>query len=60
MKRKQYMKPLADSDIPPVVALGRQIAERAKAEGAPATPGSWGEQIRRDIDTRQFEPADTT
>lgn len=32
MKRKAYMEPLADGDIPVVVALGRQIAERAKAQ----------------------------
>ena len=35
MARKYYMKPLADSDIEPVVALGRQVAERAAAEGTP-------------------------
>jgi alkanesulfonate monooxygenase SsuD/methylene tetrahydromethanopterin reductase-like flavin-dependent oxidoreductase (luciferase family) len=33
MRRKEAMAPLADADIPPVMALGRQIAERAKAEG---------------------------
>ena len=27
MKRKQYMKPLADAEIPTLVALGRQITE---------------------------------
>ena len=38
-KRKQGMKALADEEIPPVLALGRQIAERAKAEGqAPPAP----------------------
>ena len=38
-RRKQWMKPLADKDIPPVMALGRQIAERAKAAGeAPPAP----------------------
>ncbi|HLK26725.1 MAG TPA: LLM class flavin-dependent oxidoreductase [Caulobacteraceae bacterium] len=31
MKRKQWMKPLADDEIPPVVALGRQVAEQAQA-----------------------------
>ena len=31
MVRKERMKALADDEIPPVVALGRQIAERAKA-----------------------------
>ena len=33
MARKKFMKPLADSEIPKVVALGRQIAERARAAG---------------------------
>jgi hypothetical protein len=32
-KRKQWMKPLADSEIAPVVALGRKIAEEAAARG---------------------------
>lgn len=31
MKRKQFMKPLSDEEIPTVVALGRQIAETSKA-----------------------------
>jgi alkanesulfonate monooxygenase SsuD/methylene tetrahydromethanopterin reductase-like flavin-dependent oxidoreductase (luciferase family) len=35
MGRKAWMKPLADEEIEPVVALGRQIAERAAAEGQP-------------------------
>jgi hypothetical protein len=35
MKRKKFMKPLADAEIPKVVALGRQIAERARAAGEP-------------------------
>ena len=38
LKRKQWMKPLADAEIEPVVALGRQIAERAAAEGQPLPP----------------------
>jgi hypothetical protein len=42
--RKKKMKPLADSDIPKVVALGRQIAERMRAQGqeppAPQRQGS--------------------
>jgi alkanesulfonate monooxygenase SsuD/methylene tetrahydromethanopterin reductase-like flavin-dependent oxidoreductase (luciferase family) len=38
MERKTWMKPLADSEIEPVVALGRQIAERAAAEGQPLPP----------------------
>ncbi len=36
MKRKQWMKPLADGEIPPVIALGRQVAEQAAAAGQPA------------------------
>jgi alkanesulfonate monooxygenase SsuD/methylene tetrahydromethanopterin reductase-like flavin-dependent oxidoreductase (luciferase family) len=38
MERKVRMKPLADAEIEPVVALGRQIAERAAAEGQPLPP----------------------
>ena len=44
------MKPLADAEIPKVVALGRQIAERMRAAGqeVPAPqPGSAGEGSRR-------------
>jgi alkanesulfonate monooxygenase SsuD/methylene tetrahydromethanopterin reductase-like flavin-dependent oxidoreductase (luciferase family) len=33
MKRKQWMRPLSDAEIEPVIALGRQIAEQAKAAG---------------------------
>jgi hypothetical protein len=50
LARKARMKPLKDEDIPRVVALGRQIAEQARAAGEPApTPpaGGIGEQIRR-------------
>jgi alkanesulfonate monooxygenase SsuD/methylene tetrahydromethanopterin reductase-like flavin-dependent oxidoreductase (luciferase family) len=36
MARKAAMKPLADSEIPPVIALGRQIAQEAERSGAPA------------------------
>jgi len=32
MERKKFMKPLADDEIPDIVALGRQIAE--SGEGA--------------------------
>jgi alkanesulfonate monooxygenase SsuD/methylene tetrahydromethanopterin reductase-like flavin-dependent oxidoreductase (luciferase family) len=39
MKRKAWMNPLADSEIPPVIALGRQIAEEAAQAGqAPPAP----------------------
>jgi alkanesulfonate monooxygenase SsuD/methylene tetrahydromethanopterin reductase-like flavin-dependent oxidoreductase (luciferase family) len=34
-KRKQWMKLLADNEIQPVVALGRQVAEQAAARGEP-------------------------
>ncbi len=49
-KRKQWMKPLADSEIPPVMALGRQIAEEAarKGEPVPAPPpqrAAWREAL---------------
>ncbi|MHB8529898.1 MAG: LLM class flavin-dependent oxidoreductase [Caulobacteraceae bacterium] len=37
-RRKQWMKPLADAEIAPVVALGRQIAEQAAREGKPLPP----------------------
>jgi hypothetical protein len=44
MARKKKMAPLADSEIPKVVALGRQIAERMRAAGqeppAPQRRGS--------------------
>ena len=50
MKRKQWMKPLSDDEIQPVIALGRQIAERARAAGEalpePA-PGSFGDRMRQ-------------
>ena len=35
LKRKTWMKPLADDEIKPVVALGRAIAEQAAARGDP-------------------------
>ena len=47
------MAPLADADIPKVVALGRQIAERMRAAGqeppAPQRRGSaqWAEAQRK-------------
>lgn len=34
MKRKKFMKPLSDDEIPNVVALGRQIAETSKVASA--------------------------
>src|SRR5207244_11117843 len=39
-KRKQFMKPLADAEIPPVIALGRQVADEAarKADPPPLHP----------------------
>jgi len=38
LKRKTWMKPLTDSEIEPVVALGRQIAEQAARDGTPLPP----------------------
>ena len=35
-RRKAWMKPLADGEIPPVVALGRQIAQAAEGSGTAA------------------------
>src|SRR5450755_4679837 len=37
MARKKRMKPLADNEIPKVIALGRQIAERSRAAGEAPT-----------------------
>ena len=37
-KRKSYMAPLADDEIAPVIALGRQVAEQAAREGKPVPP----------------------
>lgn len=49
MQRKKWMKPLADSEIPPVLALGRKIAEEAARKGeAPPPPGpraAWREAL---------------
>ena len=36
------MAPLADSEIPPVVALGRQVAEQAAKDGQPLPPAPPG------------------
>jgi hypothetical protein len=36
-KRKEWMKPLADDEIPHVIALGRQVAEQGGA-AAPVAP----------------------
>ncbi len=37
-RRKTYLPPLADSEIAPVIALGRQIAEQAAKAGTPLPP----------------------
>jgi alkanesulfonate monooxygenase SsuD/methylene tetrahydromethanopterin reductase-like flavin-dependent oxidoreductase (luciferase family) len=42
--RKRAMPPLADEDIPPVVALGRQVAEKP-SDPAPAPP-RWRDALR--------------
>ena len=39
-KRKQYMRPLADDEIPHVVALGRQVAEQAAKSGQAPPPAN--------------------
>ena len=48
-KRKQWMAPLADSEIPPVVALGRAVAEQAAKAGTPlpqnAPRAAWREAL---------------
>jgi alkanesulfonate monooxygenase SsuD/methylene tetrahydromethanopterin reductase-like flavin-dependent oxidoreductase (luciferase family) len=51
-KRKQWMKPLADNEIPPVIALGRQVAEAAAKSGQPlpaAAPAraAWVEALEK-------------
>jgi alkanesulfonate monooxygenase SsuD/methylene tetrahydromethanopterin reductase-like flavin-dependent oxidoreductase (luciferase family) len=63
MARKQYMKPLADSEIPPVVALGRQIAEQAAAKGEPlpqppTARARYFEQMRREMAEKNLETAE--
>jgi alkanesulfonate monooxygenase SsuD/methylene tetrahydromethanopterin reductase-like flavin-dependent oxidoreductase (luciferase family) len=52
MKRKAWMKPLADDEIPHILALGRQVAERAAAAGQPAPAtnprrAAWREALER-------------
>ena len=42
--RKQAMRPLADEEIPRVLALGRQIAEQARAAGQPLAPANAARQ----------------
>ena len=37
-KRKSYLASLADDEIAPVIALGRQVAEQAAREGKPLPP----------------------
>jgi len=37
-KRKSYMAPLADDEIAPVIALGRQVAEQPPAKASPCPP----------------------
>jgi len=53
MARKKFMKPLAEGEIPKVVALGRQIAERMRAQGQEPPPpqragaAQWAEAQRK-------------
>ncbi len=51
-RRKAFMKPLADDEIPPVTALGRKIAEEAARSGqaAPAAAparAAWSEALKK-------------
>ena len=49
-KRKQWMQPLADAEIPKVVALGRQIAETGQAPAQPqraAARAAWREALEK-------------
>jgi alkanesulfonate monooxygenase SsuD/methylene tetrahydromethanopterin reductase-like flavin-dependent oxidoreductase (luciferase family) len=49
-KRKKWMAPLADADIPPVVALGRQVAETGAAPAQPARAAAraaWREALEK-------------
>ncbi|MDA0338634.1 MAG: LLM class flavin-dependent oxidoreductase [Proteobacteria bacterium] len=41
MARKQWMKPLADDEIPTLVALGRQVAEAPRPDGKPVERNVW-------------------
>jgi alkanesulfonate monooxygenase SsuD/methylene tetrahydromethanopterin reductase-like flavin-dependent oxidoreductase (luciferase family) len=51
-KRKEWMKPLADDEIPHVLALGRQVAEQAAQSGQPAPAANarraaWSEALAK-------------
>ena len=49
-KRKQWMPPLADDEIPHVLALGRQIAEQGQAPAQPqraAARAAWHEALEK-------------
>jgi len=50
LKRKSYMPPLADAQIAPVIALGRQIAEQAALDGTGPAPNprreAWTKALR--------------
>ena len=46
-KRKEWMKPLADDEIPHVIALGRQVAEQGQAT-PPANPAQ-AERAARNV-----------
>jgi hypothetical protein len=59
-KRKQWMQPLADADIPKVVALGRQVAEQAARTGQPAPAGNprraaWAQALAKSEDKSKTE-----
>ncbi|MGH7024295.1 MAG: hypothetical protein ACREEB_11995, partial [Caulobacteraceae bacterium] len=47
LKRKTWMKPLADDEIPRVIALGRKIVAETQPDGAPPNPrrAAWREAL---------------
>ena len=51
-RRKEGLKPLADEQIEPVMALGRQIAEKPRPDGQPKRIG-WRDALAMgDAETR--------
>jgi hypothetical protein len=53
-ERKKGMAPIADSKIEPVIALGRQIAQKSKSPGAPERM-TWREALRRGEEDKASE-----
>jgi hypothetical protein len=50
-KRKEWMKPLADDEIPKVVALGRQVAEQGGAQ--PPVPPAQAQRAAANVAWRE-------